>query len=149
MKVVWPHPAWEYAPHLSRLTHLQHFGWNSTCCFTTATTWILHNFEQGFPENPSEYIGVDEDGPFGSLGLDALPFAAHCPSLKTFASDEAFATAVVISRSRSGFISAEPLNHTRRAKEYNIQQWNPLTYFGRKWPRIILNTAVTQPADDN
>ncbi|KAF9461867.1 hypothetical protein BDZ94DRAFT_1310219 [Collybia nuda] len=49
-EITWPRPTWKYAPHLSRLTKLQHFDWNSFCPFTTVPSSSLLDFENGFLE---------------------------------------------------------------------------------------------------
>ncbi|KAF9461866.1 hypothetical protein BDZ94DRAFT_1298978 [Collybia nuda] len=137
--VVWPHATWEYASHFSRLSKLQHFGWNSTSRSTSASTSDLYLLESGFSNELPLDISEDDGGCMDSLGLESLPFASHCPSLKTFKSDEDSSTVVLISRSNTGFISTKPLNHAKSQirKKYDIEQWNPSTTLDHDWPHII------------
>lgn len=146
--VVWPRPTWEYAEHLIGLTNLKHFGWNSDYHHITPTTSILLDFEQGFPADLSGDMEDERCHDIDSLGWDALPFAANCPNLKTFTDDEGFLSAVVISRSNTGFISTKPLFFLGPSirNQLNLGQWNTPTLQGKGWPHILPSTDDTNDA---
>ncbi|KAF8993312.1 hypothetical protein BDQ17DRAFT_1368524 [Cyathus striatus] len=73
----WPHASWEYAPHFAAFQRLEHFSWN---------------FRVGavFDSTPAA-MRYFEEGPIRDYYLDAhyiaYPFAACCPTLKSFAID--------------------------------------------------------------
>lgn len=146
--VVWPRPTWEYAGHLIGLANLKHFGWNSDYHHITPTTSILLDFEQGFPADPSRDMDDERAHDINSIGWDALPFAANCPNLETFTNDELFLSAVVISRSNTGFISTKPLFFLGPSirNQYSIDQWNTPTLQGKGWPHILPSTVDTKDA---
>jgi hypothetical protein len=57
--------------------------------YSPSTPYGLFQFEEGFPAEPAEYLGWDEDKDADNFGIDycnidywtALPFAAYRPSL--------------------------------------------------------------------
>ncbi|TFK65186.1 hypothetical protein BDN72DRAFT_845837 [Pluteus cervinus] len=91
----WPHPTYEYADRLSGFTKLQHFAWNCKTGYETEyTTKSLLHFEEGeFPPPPDSALGVDaeyhdewrNDHTADEDHVLALPFAAACPTLQSFA----------------------------------------------------------------
>jgi hypothetical protein len=84
----WPHASWEYAPHFAAFTQLPHFGWNIDITCLDSTPSIMKFFEEGFP-NINSVEGwrqiKEQEFYFKDDYLMAGPFAAHCPTLCTFA----------------------------------------------------------------
>ncbi|KAF8993304.1 hypothetical protein BDQ17DRAFT_1453196 [Cyathus striatus] len=76
----WPHATWEYASHFAGFQRLEYFAWNlqvdPNFGLTPASMVYL---EEGGNPRWSEYKDFYEDNNHA-----AYPFAAHCPTLKSF-----------------------------------------------------------------
>ncbi|EFI28091.1 hypothetical protein CC1G_14118 [Coprinopsis cinerea okayama7 len=104
---VWPGELWEYAEVFEDFRALRHFGWNHVVPMSAPTPAPLLHFER-LAEDGGE---GEEDGPEGGSGkeakgkeskwrctedelffddyhLTAAAFAASCPTLKTFVSND-------------------------------------------------------------
>jgi hypothetical protein len=97
----WSHTSSEYACHFSAFTRLRHFGWNFlvNAFGLDPTPAIMIQFETGFAD-PSTIDGwkkvkqLAQSEYFGDTYLMAGLFAAHCPTLCTFAIAEQIARVV-------------------------------------------------------
>ena len=101
----WPHASWEYAKPFSGFRKLQHFCWNYLTEYWDATPAMMVAFETGFragcststselasphacripTQNTYTTSPPDEIPYFLDSHWMALPFAAYCPTLKSFA----------------------------------------------------------------
>lgn len=139
----WPGPSWEYAPFLSRFTKLQHFGWNNQFDRDMPTPTALVKFENNFGDVDAIDCGNNDDDEEDDFGLDAwsaLPFASHCPSLRTFASTENSCDVCQISRAPNGVVAVKTLdmmgvNGVFPKDPFEVAKWNLSPFEG--WPRIF------------
>jgi hypothetical protein len=87
----WPHTSWEYASHFNAFSRLRFFSWNFLCqTILDPTPAIMNQFENGFPdldtnEGRHKKKEMDEIAYFDDAHLMVASFAAHCPTLRTFA----------------------------------------------------------------
>ena len=141
--VTWPHASWEYAPHLARLTHLQHFSWNVDVLVDPPTTKPLLLFEEGFLDDSTPddiWLEYGRAAFFGEDYWTALPFAAHCPSLQTFSIVSEPGLLLLtrrLSRAPSGAIVSQiPPGTEDPWNPWNMRQWDVPNMIGH-WPPIL------------
>jgi len=130
----WPHPSWEYAPHIASFNRLCHFGWNFMYPTFDPTPSVMMQFENDFATSET---GLWEDDPyFEDDRLMALLFAVHCATLQTFAIvDTSICVACWISRMPNGRLQIDD-DLTRSFSDRMVleQRWNPS--YGA-WPPIF------------
>lgn len=136
----WPLPGHEYAQRMQGLVHLRHFGANFYWEPENVSPAALRRLEPGYSpdEDPHRYDwDLMEDG--YSI---ALPFAAQCPALETFAitSDWVIYSAR-IRRSATGAIEIQ--SQEPRLNDPEVDQWNPSRFSMQAWrlPRRKDNDA--------
>ncbi|EAU91891.1 hypothetical protein CC1G_04658 [Coprinopsis cinerea okayama7 len=84
--IIWPQPSWAYAPALAGFRSLKHFGWNFDFIQFDATPYPLVEFER--TELGEEWEPTWEEEWFKDAETSVMPFAAHCPSLRTLSSND-------------------------------------------------------------
>ncbi|TFK68482.1 hypothetical protein BDN72DRAFT_841777 [Pluteus cervinus] len=118
----WPYPSATYAELFSRFTQLKHFNWNFRTGYFECSPAGLVDFEQGFITEEQElrdrWNGQDPTVYFDDDYVLALPFAAHCPTLQTFAVTLALLS-TAIDRTESGVISLRRANPQEQKLMYD------------------------------
>lgn len=126
----WPLPVYEYAQHMQGLAKLRHFGANFYWQYDQISPAVLRRLEPGYAaEEDPDFLGWDymEDG--RSI---ALPFAAYCPTLETFAvTADRMRYGARVRRSATGTIAIESFEPQFSDPEFDA--WNPGAYPTRAW----------------
>jgi hypothetical protein len=134
----WPHTSGEYASHFVAFSRLLYFSWNIPYATLDPTPAIMAQFENGFPD-PSIEQGweeeerMDEIAYFDDGHLMAASFAAHCPTLRTFAISEQLPRFMCnIDRSEDGRVKLLKLDMNDMYRSF--VKWN--TDMFRGWPEL-------------
>jgi hypothetical protein len=134
----WPHASYEYASHFTSFTQLNHFGWNLDVDLygLDPSPSVMSEFEAGFPdllfESWEETEMRDQNAYFDDTHLMAGSFAAHCPTLRTFAIvDRMVRLVCLIDNTPSGRL----LSKQKYSAMFESTKWNPHPWKG--WPLIM------------
>jgi hypothetical protein len=135
----WPHTSAEYASHFIAFSRLRFFSWNFLCnARLDPTPAIMTQFEDGFPDISTgngwkKQKEMNEIAYFDDAHLMAASFAAHCPTLRTFAiAEQSNKSVCQIDRHANGRI--EFLNLDIKNMYDSTRMWN--TDFMRGWPPV-------------
>jgi hypothetical protein len=141
---LWPHTSAEYASRFPAFSRLRYFAWNFRVeNFLDPTPAIMTQFENGFPElhTPKgwqEQDEADQIAYFQDAHLIAGSFAAHCPTLKTFAIVERVVhLACRIERLLDGRFQ---LFETDDIFSHSVRMWNTKRVSG--WPPVLPPTKM-------
>ncbi|EJD42726.1 hypothetical protein AURDEDRAFT_152765 [Auricularia subglabra TFB-10046 SS5] len=126
----WPLPVYEYAQRMRGLTRLRHFGANFYWDHGSVSPAVLRRLEPGYSaDTDPDHYGWDlmQDG-----YSVALPFAAHCSALETFAiTSDWIMYSARIHRSATGALEIKSLEP--RFSDTELDRWNPSTYSMGAW----------------
>lgn len=136
--VPWPYTSGEYARSFTAFTRLEHFAWNFRLDYLDSSPSLLLRFEEeSLPGPPADHGAREKESDilFDDNHLLALPFAAHCPSLRTFAVFHRASPLMAcrITRSQTGAISLDPAG-LFSFNPWGIDRWNPDT---KPWPLVL------------
>ncbi|KAH6885473.1 hypothetical protein BKA70DRAFT_1574402 [Coprinopsis sp. MPI-PUGE-AT-0042] len=143
--VVWRLPIWRYARLLARLPKIEHFDWNNTIPADIATPASLKEMEQHETEPKLMPDGSPwwcfDDGIFDDSHLDAAPFAADCPNLKTWATTGGLyhrKSVYEIQGSAEMGGPSERIVWMPQGRWHEVEKWDPEDRYGNPaaWPDI-------------